>query len=60
MSLASTGKRQARPTFNPRQKKWARHFRWDGAYLVGITAIGRATIVVLAINDPDYVDFRRH
>lgn len=36
--------------FHPRGQKWARHFRWKGAYLIGRTAIGRATIRVLAIN----------
>jgi hypothetical protein len=40
------------PLFNPRRHKWARHFRWQGMYLVGRTAIGRVTIKVLAINDP--------
>jgi hypothetical protein len=41
--------------FNPRRQKWARHFRWDGPYLRGRTAIGRTTIVMLAMNDPDLV-----
>ncbi len=36
--------------FNPRRHKWARHFRWDGAVLLGRTAIGRTTIEVLGIN----------
>jgi hypothetical protein len=36
--------------FHPRRHKWSRHFRWDGPVLVGRTAIGRATIAVLAIN----------
>lgn len=44
--------------FDPRRHKWERHFRWEGAYLVGKTGIGRATIVVLAINDPDAVEVR--
>src|SRR5687767_13135344 len=35
--------------FHPREQKWARHFRWRGATLMGRTAIGRATIAVLAI-----------
>jgi len=33
-------------------------FRWNGAILVGQTRIARATIRVLAINDPDAVAFR--
>src|ERR1043166_3627117 len=43
-----TGKRAW--LFNPRRHRWARHFRWDGPILVGRTAVGRATIVVLGIN----------
>lgn len=38
--------------FNPRIDEWSEHFRWTGPYLVGLTAIGRTTIVVLNINDP--------
>jgi hypothetical protein len=38
--------------FNPRRHKWHRHFRWRQALLVGRTAIGRATIGVLGINEP--------
>ncbi len=45
--------------FNPRRHKWNRHFRWDGPYLRGRTAIGRTTIVVLAMNHPDVVRVRR-
>ena len=36
--------------FNPRRQRWNLHFRWNGAVLVGQTAIGRATIATLAIN----------
>jgi hypothetical protein len=32
------------PLFHPRRHKWSRHFRWQGALLVGRTPIGRATI----------------
>ena len=45
--------------FNPRRHKWERHFRWDGAYLVGRTGIGRTTVAVLAMNDPDVIRVRR-
>lgn len=41
--------------FNPRRHKWARHFRWQGPFLVGRTPIGRTTIAVLAINLPHRV-----
>ncbi len=46
------------PLFHPRRHKWKRHFRYDGAVLVGLTRIGRATIAVLQINDPAAVALR--
>jgi hypothetical protein len=46
------------PLFNPRKDSWEEHFFWDGALLVGKTPVGRATIHVLNINDPIYVDQR--
>jgi hypothetical protein len=45
--------------FNPRRHKWERHFQWDGPHLIGWTAIGRTTIVVLAMNHPDVIRVRR-
>lgn len=48
--LARTGK--VTRLFNPRRQLWSRHFRWQGAALVGKTAVGRTTIEVLAMNDP--------
>ena len=50
--------RKLTPLFNPRRHKWSRHFRWEGPYLVGRTAIGRVTIELLRINDPFRVEFR--
>jgi hypothetical protein len=47
------------PLFNPRRHKWARHFRWHGLILVGLTPIGRATVVVLEINLDYRVAFRQ-
>jgi len=38
--------------FNPRRHSWTYHFRWEGAKLLGRTAIGRTTIRVLRINAP--------
>jgi hypothetical protein len=46
------------PLFHPRRHKWSHHFAWDGPLLVGRTAIGRVTIVVLAMNHPDAVALR--
>jgi hypothetical protein len=45
--------------FHPRRHRWGRHFRWREAVLVGRTAIGRATLAVLAINQPDRVALRQ-
>jgi len=50
--------RKLTPLFNPRRHKWSRHFRWEGAYLVGRTPIGRVTVEVLNINDPFRVELR--
>jgi len=47
------------PLFNPRRHKWGHHFRWDGARLVGRTAVGRATIATLRINLDLRVAFRQ-
>lgn len=47
--------------FHPREQTWTNHFQWDEsrALLVGVTAIGRATIVALNMNNPEIVDVRR-
>ena len=39
--------------FHPRQDVWSEHFGWQGAALVGKTAVGRVTVQVLAMNAPD-------
>ena len=44
--------------FHPRRDEWAEHFFWDGAMLGAGTPVGRTTIHVLRINDPDYVAVR--
>ena len=44
--------------FDPRQDDWSEHFAWSGATLIGLTAIGRATIHVLAINEPAFLEVR--
>jgi hypothetical protein len=45
--------------FNPRTDEWGEHFRWGGPKLEGMSAIGRATIEVLRINDGARVEHRR-
>jgi hypothetical protein len=44
--------------FHPRTDRWHDHSKWDGAVLVGVTAIGQTTVHVLAINEPDFLAVR--
>jgi hypothetical protein len=46
------------PLFNPRRQRWTAHFQWNGAILVGRTAIGRVTVELLHINDEYRVNLR--
>lgn len=38
--------------YNPRTQPWHDHFRWseDGLLIVGLTAIGRATVIAFDLN----------
>jgi hypothetical protein len=38
------------PLFNPRGDRWAEHFEFRGYHLIGLTAVGRATVEVLDLN----------
>jgi hypothetical protein len=42
------------PLFHPRRDRWGDHFEWNGPNLIGKSRIGRATIQVLAIDDPSF------
>ncbi|MDF5714190.1 MAG: HNH endonuclease [Rhizonema sp. NSF051] len=46
-----TGKRVK--LFNPRNKKWSRHFEWsdNGTQIIGLTACGRVTVIALQLNN---------
>jgi len=44
--------------FHPRTDAWRDHFEWHGAWLAGKTAVGRATVQVLNINEPEAVAVR--
>jgi hypothetical protein len=44
--------------FHPRRDVWSEHFRWNGAVVVGLSDIARATIAVLAINHAAQVAIR--
>ena len=38
--------------FNPRSDRWQDHFAWEGARIVALTPVGRATAMLLRFNDP--------
>ena len=48
------------PLFNPRSDSWREHFIWsaDGLSIIGLTAIGRATVVALAFNRERIINIR--
>jgi hypothetical protein len=48
------------PLFHPRRDPWRDHFAWEGTLLVGRTAIGRATVQLLAMNDWQRVEVRQN
>ena len=49
------------PLFHPRRQRWADHFAWteQATHIVGISAIGRATVEALRLNRKGLVNFRR-
>lgn len=44
--------------FHPRKDRWEDHFRRDGAYILGITDVGRTTSWLLQFNSADNLDQR--
>ena len=44
--------------FHPRKDSWIDHFQLDGAVLAGRTAIGKVTVQVLAMNEPEFLAAR--
>jgi hypothetical protein len=49
------------PLFNPRHQVWREHFAWSesGDRIVGLTPIGRATVIALNLNRSPLVQTRR-
>jgi 5-methylcytosine-specific restriction endonuclease McrA len=49
------------PLFNPRRQNWSEHFAWtpEGDRVVGLTPIGRASVVALNLNRPTLVHARQ-
>jgi len=48
------------PIFHPRHNRWADHFAWEdqGLRIAGKTAIGRATVIALNMNN-EYITASR-
>lgn len=48
--------------FNPRTQAWDEHFRWssDGADIIGLTGVGRATVEALRLNNELAIEVRRN
>jgi hypothetical protein len=44
--------------YHPRLDRWTDHFRWSGPLIFPISAIGRATVRTLHMNDPESVMLR--
>ena len=42
------------PLFNPYAQQWSEHFHWsgEGTHIIGVTSIGRATVLALKMNRP--------
>lgn len=50
------------PLFDPRRQRWQKHFRWseDGAFIIGTTACGCATVESLHMNNMFAVTARQN
>ena len=46
------------PLFNPRTQVWSDHFFEQNGQILGKTATGRATVLVLGFNDPKEIELR--
>jgi hypothetical protein len=44
--------------FHPRTDEWKSHFQWNGAEILPLSPIGRVTVGVLFMNDPELVWLR--
>ncbi|MEO0986742.1 MAG: HNH endonuclease [Cyanobacteria bacterium J06639_14] len=49
------------PLYHPRQQNWIKQFAWNQDYseILGLTAIGRATVAKLSLNRLGLVNLRR-
>jgi hypothetical protein len=46
--------------FHPRQQLWVDHFAWanGGIHIIGLTPVGRATVIALRLNNEYVVEAR--
>lgn len=53
---------QTVPVFNPRLQKWREHFAWsqDGTMIIGLTPVGRVTVLALKLNNIISVTVRKN
>ena len=61
ISALDSGTGEVVRLFNPRHQVWLEHFRWNDASdrIVGLTPVGRATVVALSVNRPSLVIARQ-
>ena len=47
--------------FHPHRQQWEEHFSWseDGTEIIGLTPVGRATVLTLKMNRPQLTRVRR-
>jgi hypothetical protein len=60
-NIASVDPETGQPVFlfHPRRDQWADHFKVEGARIVSLTAMGRATAALLKFNTPDRLETRQ-
>ena len=49
---------QVTELFHPRHSRWDDHFAWRGIYIIGKTAVGRTTVIVLHMNSDEQLALR--
>lgn len=49
------------PLYHPRRDRWGDHFSWsaDFTFILGISPIGRATVIALSLNRQGLMNLRR-
>lgn len=60
LAVLDTESDQLVSLFNPRIQIWSEHFSWneEGDTIIGLTAVGRATVAALRLNRPLLVNAR--